>query len=90
MVWAINLFALSLGLLIVGMIKPNWIMFWEEEPRRIPIIVFSALIFMVGATMFGQASLEKKNEMAGQAQQTSQTKEDTTPVVAPEAVAEAN
>lgn len=85
MVWSINLFVLAIGILIVGMIKPQWILFWMEKPVRTPIFFLSVILFMVGATMFGQATLEKKREKKEQSQQLNQTKKDTIPSIAPEA-----
>jgi hypothetical protein len=64
MVWSINLFVLAIGLLIIGMIKPQWILFWMEKPGRMPIFILSVVLFMTGAVMFGEANLEKKNESA--------------------------
>jgi hypothetical protein len=43
MVWSINLLVLAVGLLIVGMIKPHWILFWMEKPKRIAIILVKQL-----------------------------------------------
>ncbi|NOR72017.1 MAG: hypothetical protein GQ532_20430 [Methylomarinum sp.] len=60
MVWSINILVLAIGFLIVGMIKPNWIMFWMEKPTRMPIIVLSSVLFMVSAVMFGEANKEKQ------------------------------
>lgn len=90
MVWSINLFVLSIGIFIVGMLKPNWIFFWMEKPGRFPIAVFCATIFMIAATMFGQANIEKKRELTEQTQQTSQTKEDTIPAIKTEEVKQIN
>jgi len=60
MVWSINLLVLSVAILIVGMIKPKWLLFWMEQPGRIPILILSSVLFMVGATMFGEASRIKQ------------------------------
>lgn len=75
MVWSINLFVLAIGLLIVGMIKPQWIMFWMDKPARMPIIILSVVLFMVGAVMFGEANLEKKKELTEKTQPMRQKKE---------------
>ncbi len=63
MVWSINLFVLAIGLLIIGLIKPQWILFWMEKPGRMPIVILSVVLFMTGAVMFGEANIEK-NEAA--------------------------
>ncbi len=62
MVWSINLLILSIGLLIVGMIKPGLILFWMETPKRMPIFMVSVVIFMSAAMMFGEANMEKQTE----------------------------
>lgn len=72
MVWSINLFVLAIGILIVGMFKPQWILFWMEKPVRMPIVFLSLILFMIGATMFGQANLDKNKEAEKQTQKTEQ------------------
>ena len=75
MVWSINLFVLAIGLFIVGMIKPQWILFWMDKPSRIPIVILSVVLFMCGAVMFGEANLEKQKENSEITQQLDQKKE---------------
>jgi ABC-type Fe3+ transport system permease subunit len=75
MVWSINLFVLAIGLFIVGMIKPQWILFWMEKPSRMPIVILSVILFMCGAVMFGEANLEKQKEKSEETQQIDQKKE---------------
>jgi hypothetical protein len=70
---SINLLILSVGLLIVGLIKPGWILFWMEKPGRMPIIILSSVLFMVGVVMFTEANLE--NENAKKAPPATQVKE---------------
>ncbi len=81
MVWAINMLVLSIGILIVGMIKPNWILFWMDKPIRMPIVVLSAVLFMVFAVMFGEATKEKQQESNNSVQQLNESKGDVTPTV---------
>ncbi len=64
MVWAINLFVLSIGIFVVGMIKPTWIFFWMKNPSRIQIQLLAGALFMGGAVMFGESNLAKQQEMA--------------------------
>ena len=75
MVWSINLFVLAIGLFIVGMIKPQWILFWMEKPSRMPIVILSVILFMCGAVMFGEANVEKQKEKSEKTQQIDQKKE---------------
>ena len=81
MTWSINLFVLAIGFLLVGMFKPKLLLFWMDKPTRFPIIIFSAFLFMVGATMFGEANREKQKWLAEHAQQANETKLDAVPTV---------
>jgi len=69
MVWSINLLVLAVGILLVGMVKPHWILFWLEKPTRMPIVLFSSALFMGGIIMFGEASLEKETMQKAQTEQ---------------------
>ena len=88
MVWSINLFVLAVGLLIMGMIKPQWILFWMEKPIRMPIVILSAVLFMVAAVMFGEANKEKQMLAAKKTEQVVGKKSDEVPSVAVETVKE--
>ncbi len=79
MVWAINILLLSIIFLIVGMIKPKWLLFWMDKPGRIPIILLSSILFMIGAVMFGEANLAKQQATAKQKPQVAKNAEDTAP-----------
>jgi hypothetical protein len=84
MVWAINILLLSIIFLIVGMIKPKWLLFWMDKPGRIPIILLSSVLFMIGAVMFGEANLAKQQEAAKLKPEISKTTEDSAPAVVSE------
>ncbi len=62
MVWSINLLVLAVGVFIVGMIKPGWLLFWMEKPTRMPIVFLTIVLFMGGAVMFGEANNTKNIE----------------------------
>lgn len=68
-VLSINLFILSIGILIVGLIKPGWILFWMEKPSRLPIIALSSILFMVAAVIFGETKLKSKDQSTINTQQ---------------------
>ncbi|MDF1582619.1 MAG: hypothetical protein RQ733_12185 [Methyloprofundus sp.] len=55
-IWAINLLVLSIGILIVGLIKPNWLLFWMEKPSRFIIVAASIVLFMAAAVLFGEGN----------------------------------
>lgn len=61
MTWSINIFILSIGFLLVGMCKPRLLLFWMDQPKRAPIILFCMFLFMVAATMFGEAKRQKNS-----------------------------
>ncbi len=81
MTWSINLFVLAIGFIIVGMFKPKLLLFWMDKPGRTPIVIFSIFLFMVGATMFGEANREKHEGISEHAQQA--TEMDAVPTVTP-------
>ncbi len=62
MVWSINLLVLSVCILIAGMIKPKWILFWMSKPSRVHIQLLAVALFMGGAVMFGEAGKAKQQE----------------------------
>lgn len=55
-IWAINLLVLATGILIVGLIKPKWLLFWMQQPSRLIIAGIAMILFMVAAIMFGEGS----------------------------------
>ena len=86
MVWSINLLVLAVGILIVGMIKPHWILFWIEKPGRMPIIFFSVILFMSSVVMFGEANKEKQTLTVAKTEQLVDKSSDAVPAIAVEAV----
>jgi predicted membrane channel-forming protein YqfA (hemolysin III family) len=81
MVWSINLFVLAIGIFIVGMFRPQWILFWMEKPIRMPITMLSAVLFMCGAVMFGEANKEKQKFQKQATLQVDKKQSDAVPVV---------
>jgi hypothetical protein len=59
-IWAFNLLLLSVFIFIIGMIKPQWLLFWMEKPNRFVIVGVSAMLLMAGAILFGEGN--KQNE----------------------------
>ena len=55
-IWAFNLLILALGVLVVGLIKPQWLLFWMEKPNRFIIVGFSVILLMAAAIMFGEGN----------------------------------
>jgi len=55
-IWGINLFILAIGILILGLIKPNWFLFWLDKPNRFIIVGIAMILFMAGAVMFAEGN----------------------------------
>ena len=69
--YSFNVLAISLIVLIVGMIKPKWILLWMEKPGRIAIVCISGAIFMAGMVMFGEGNKQLPQEKAQQSKEQS-------------------
>lgn len=67
--YSFNVIILSIIVLIVGMIKPKWIFLWMEKPGRLPVMMISGVIFMIGAVMFGEGNKQLQQEKAQQSKQ---------------------
>lgn len=63
----ISLVLLAVIILVVGLIKPKWILFWMDHPTRLMIGGICMVIFMIGAVLFGEGNKQKKLEMQKQA-----------------------
>ncbi|MFK5950381.1 MAG: hypothetical protein QM500_16610 [Methylococcales bacterium] len=61
LVWAINLFVLSIGIFIVGMIKPKWILFWAEHPNRLMIQFIVVPLLMGALVLYGEGNRAEKS-----------------------------
>lgn len=81
----ISLLIISVLVLIVGMIKPKWILMWMDNPGRMPILWIASALFMFGMVLFGQGTNEKHQAEAKQEQQ--QNAAPSAEVPAPAAVA---
>ncbi|CAD6872469.1 hypothetical protein [Methylomonas fluvii] len=65
--YSFNVMILAVVILIIGMIKPKWILLWMDKPGRLPIIAIAGAIFMAGAVMFGEGNKQKQQEQAAAA-----------------------
>ena len=59
---AINIFIYTTFFLIIGLFKPNWALFFIKKANRFMVIIISAVLFMVAATLFGEGNREKQLE----------------------------
>lgn len=65
--YSFNVMILAVIILIVGLIKPKWILLWMDKPGRLPIMAIAGAIFMAGAVMFGEGNKQKQQEQAAAA-----------------------
>ncbi len=65
--------------LIVGLIKPNWALFFMKTPNRFMVVVFTVILFMIIATIYGEGIRRKEVE-----QQESISSPTTAPAPIPE------
>lgn len=63
----ISLILLSIILLLVGMFRPKWILFWMDQPTRFMIAGVCMVFFMVGAVLFGEGNKQRNLELQKQA-----------------------
>jgi hypothetical protein len=63
----ISFILLAIILLLVGMFKPKWILFWMDYPTRLMIAGICAAIFMLGAVLFGEGNKQRNLELQKQA-----------------------
>lgn len=51
---AINMGILTIIFFIVGMIKPEWVLFFMKEPSRFIVLVISTVLIMISVTLYGE------------------------------------
>ena len=56
------LVVLSILILIIGLIKPKWILFWMKEPNRIIVSGIALLLFMGSMTGYTQLTVQPKQK----------------------------
>ncbi len=54
------LVVLSFLILIIGMIKPKWVLFWMKEPNRLLVSCIALVLFMISATAFTQLTVKPR------------------------------
>jgi hypothetical protein len=54
------LVALSILILIIGLIKPKWILFWMKQPDRLTASSLGLLLFMASWTGIAKLTLKPK------------------------------
>lgn len=54
------LVVLSILILIIGLIKPKWVLFWMKEPNRILVSGIALVLFMGSMTGWSQFTVKPK------------------------------
>ena len=54
------LVVLSVIILIIGLIKPKWVLFWMKEPNRILVSSIALILFMVSFTGYSSLTVHPK------------------------------
>ncbi len=54
------LVVLSILILLIGMIKPKWILFWMKEPSRLLVSSIALILFMGSMTGYSQLMVKPK------------------------------
>ena len=67
--YSFNVMILAVVILIVGMVKPKWILLWMDKPGRLPIVAIAGAIFMAAAVMFGEGNKQIQAEKSKQVQE---------------------
>jgi len=57
---AINILIYTVIFFLIGMFKPNWALFFMKKPNRVMVMMLSAVLFMVAATLFGEGTRKNK------------------------------
>jgi len=66
---------------IIGMIKPQWALFFMKKPDRFVVVAISTVLFMVAATLYGEGNRQEKLEQPTTKQAVPQ---DSSPAPVPE------
>lgn len=59
----INILIIAVLILIIGLINPKWLLVWVEKPGRMPIVMIASVLFMIGMTVFGEGTKQKKEAL---------------------------
>ncbi len=55
-----SLVVFAFFILVIGMIKPKWVLFWMKQPDRLSVTFLFMLIFMVTVTALAKMTLKPK------------------------------
>lgn len=80
--YSFSFLILSALILLIGLIKPKWILFWMEQPERLSILFIASALFMAGMVMFGEGNKRLQQEKITASQHIA-TPDSETPIPAP-------
>lgn len=63
MQYVLLLVALSPVVFLIGLVKPNWILFWMKQPDRLIASSVGLLMFMGTFTYYSELRLQHKTEV---------------------------
>ena len=81
---AIDLGIITVLFFILGMIKPQWPLFFMKTPSRFIIVVVTTILFMITATLYGEGLRREKLEKAAKQPISQSTVPVPVPVPVPE------
>jgi len=81
---AIDLGIITVLFFILGMIKPQWPLFFMKTPNRFIIVVVTTILFMITATLYGEGLRREKLEKAAKQPVSQSTVPAPVPVPVPE------
>ena len=55
--------AVSVLVLIVGLIKPKWVLFFMKQPDRLTVIMLAMILFMAAWTGIAKLTLKPRERM---------------------------
>ncbi|WP_228778923.1 hypothetical protein [Methylobacter sp. BlB1] len=61
---AFNIGILTILFFVIGMIKPQWPLFFLKKPDRFWILAISTVLFMITMTLYGEGNRRAKLEQA--------------------------
>ena len=61
---AIDLGIITILFFVIGMIKPQWPLFFMKNPSRFIILAVTTILFMITATLYGEGLRREKLEKA--------------------------
>lgn len=80
---AIDLGILTILFFVIGMIKPQWPLFFMKTPNRFIIVIVTTILFMITMTLYGEGIRREKIEKAAKQEASQSAAPVPVPVPAP-------